>query len=132
MPLSVHGCVRSAIAVMAVVWASSAFGQSVHYPPLPYGPPAGYRHGDPRGCDSYAQQEAYRYAPPGAGALRGAARGAIGGGAFGAIVGGGKGARRGAAVAGTLGAVAAGARAQQARSYAYEYAYDDCIRGFRQ
>lgn len=97
-----------------------------YYPP----PPHGFSHSNPRDCDFYARDQAYRYAPPGAG-MRGAVRGAAGGAAFGAIVGGGKGAGRGAAAGAALGAIAHGARAQREREYAYNYAYDDCMRGFR-
>jgi hypothetical protein len=99
-------------------------------PPLPY-PPPGYGHSDPRACDFYARDQAYRYAPPGAGVGGGAVRGAVGGAAFGTIVGGSKGARRGAAAGAALGAIARGASAQRERDYAYRYAYDDCMRGFR-
>jgi hypothetical protein len=99
-------------------------------PPPPFGAPGGYGRADPRQCDFYARDMAYRYAPPGVG-LQGAARGAVRGGVFGAIVGGKKGAQRGAAVGGGLGAVAAGARAQRDREYAWRAAYDDCMAGFR-
>ncbi len=107
-----------------------------HVQAQPYGdrytppPPRGYAHSTPRDCDFYAREQAYRYAPAGAG-LRGAVRGGAGGAAFGAIVGGGKGARRGAAAGAALGAIAAGAQAQREREYAYDCAYDDCMRGFR-
>jgi hypothetical protein len=97
------------------------------YPP----PPRGYPHSNPRDCDFYARDQAYRYAPPGAGAAGGAVRGAVRGAAFGAIVGGSKGARRGAAAGAALGTIANGARAERERDYAYRYAYDDCMRGFR-
>jgi hypothetical protein len=116
--------------------ASAAFAQPGYYPD-DYGPhhypppPRDYRHSSARDCDFYARDQAWRYAPPGSGALGGAARGAVGGAVFGAIVGGSRGARRGALAGGALGAIANGARAQRQRDYAYRYAYDDCMRGFR-
>ncbi|MCU0950809.1 MAG: hypothetical protein MUC68_07020 [Burkholderiaceae bacterium] len=125
----------SALALAAgLVLAPMAQAQPGYYPPphsLPYPPPPGYHHSDPRACDMYARDQAYRYAPPGAGAAGGAVRGAVRGAAFGAIVGGSRGARRGAAAGAALGTIANGARAQRERDYAYSYAYDDCMRGFR-
>lgn len=93
----------------------------------------GYRppHRDADDCHFYAREEAWRYAPPGAGALGSAARGAVGGAAFGAIVGGRKGARRGAAAGAALGAIANGARRNLDREYAYRRAYEDCMHGLR-
>ena len=90
-------------------------------------------HADRRAedCHFYAREQAYRYAPPGAGAMGGVARGAVGGAVFGAIVGGGRGARRGALAGGALGAVANGARNQADRDYAYRRAHDDCMDGYR-
>jgi len=82
-------------------------------------------------CHFYAREQAYRYAPPGTGAMGGVARGAVGGAVFGAIVGGGRGARRGALAGGALGAVANGARNQADRDYAYRRAYEDCMDGYR-
>lgn len=115
------------LAAPAVLAQPGYYPPPSHYPP----PPPSYRHSEARQCDFYARDQAYRYAPPGAGGLHGAAHGAVKGAVFGAIVGGSKGARRGAAVGGGLGAVAAGARSQRDRDYAYQYAYDDCMRGFR-
>jgi hypothetical protein len=115
----------------AVLLAGNALAQPGYPYPPPPNPPPGYGHSDPRACDFYARDQAYRYAPPGAGAAGGAVRGAVGGAAFGAIVGGSRGARRGAAAGAALGAIANGARAQRDRDYAYSYAYDDCMRGFR-
>jgi hypothetical protein len=86
---------------------------------------------DAEDCHFYAREQAYRYAPPGAGALSGAARGAAKGAVFGAIVGGEKGARRGAAAAGAMGLIASGARNQADRDHAYRRAYDDCMDGYR-
>lgn len=97
--------------------------------PLPY-PVPGYRHGDPRQCDMYARDQSYRYAPRGAGALGSAGRGAVGGAVFGAIVGGSRGARRGAMAGAGIGVIANGARVSREREYAYQLAYDDCMRGF--
>jgi hypothetical protein len=82
-------------------------------------------------CHFYAREQSYRYAPSGAGMMRGAARGVVGGAVFGAIVGGGRSARRGAVAGGALGAIAAGARNEAERDYAYRRAFDDCIRGER-
>lgn len=129
----VRGILGGLLAVSAILSLPAALAQPGRYPPPSYyppPPPPGYRHSEARSCDYYARDEAYRYAPAGAG-LHGAARGAVKGAVFGAIVGGSKGARRGAAVGGGLGAVASGARAQRDRDYAYHYAYDDCMRGFR-
>jgi hypothetical protein len=131
----VAACLGSLLVAMLTLagsaWAQPGYGAYPYPPPpMPY-PPHGYRHGDPRGCDLYARDQAYRYAPPGAGVGRGAVRGAIGGAAFGAIAGGSRGARRGAVAGLALGAIAHGARAERAREYAYGYAYDDCMRGFR-
>lgn len=92
-----------------------------------------YGHGYNRGedCHFYAKDQAYRYAPPGAGALSGAARGGVGGAVFGGIVGGGRGARRGAMAGAALGVIANGARNQADRDYAYRRAFDDCMSGYR-
>lgn len=131
---SVRGILEGLLTVSAFLGAPAAIAQPGYYPSpshYPPPPPPGYRHSDARQCDFYARDQAYRYAPPGAGGLHGAARGAVKGAVFGAIVGGSKGARRGAAVGGGLGVVASGARAQRDREYAYHYAYDDCMRGFR-
>jgi hypothetical protein len=127
--------VRSACALTIagfMLMSTAAQAQPGYYPPppLPYPPPPDYGHSDPYRCDMYARDQAHRYAPPGS-AVGGAVRGAVGGAVFGAIVGGKKGARRGAAAGGGLGLVANGARAQREREYAYRYAYDDCMRGFR-
>lgn len=126
------GPLRGLLAALTLMAASAACAQPGRYPAPSYypPPPPSYRHSEARSCDFYAREEAYRYAPEGAG-LHGAARGAVKGAVFGAIVGGSKGARRGAAVGGGLGAVASGAKAQRDRDYAYRYAYDDCMRGFR-
>jgi hypothetical protein len=125
------GLFGAALMLAAGAWAQPGYGPYPYPPPpMPY-PPQGYRHGDPRACDLYARDQAYRYAPPGAGVGRGAVRGAIGGAAFGAIAGGSRGAGRGAAAGLALGAIAHGARAERGRDYAYGYAYDDCMRGFR-
>lgn len=123
---AVRVSLRGLLSAFALTAASAACAQPGYYPP----PPPSYRHSEARNCDFYARQEAYRYAPAGSG-LHGAAHGAVKGAIFGAIVGGSKGARRGAAVGGGIGAVASGARAQRDRDYAYRYAYDDCMRGFR-
>lgn len=130
----VRGILGGLLTVSAILGPLAAVAQPGYYPPPTYyppPPPPGYRHGTARDCDFYARDQAYRYSPPGSGAIHGAARGAVKGAVFGAIVGGSKGARRGAAVGGGLGAVANGARAQRDRDYAYHYAYDDCMRGFR-
>jgi hypothetical protein len=125
------GLFGAALVLAASAWAQPGYGPYAYPPPPLHYPPQGYRHGDPRNCDLYARDHAYRYAPPGAGVGRGAVRGAIGGAAFGAIAGGSRGARRGAAAGLALGAIAHGARAERERDYAYRYAYDDCMRGFR-
>jgi hypothetical protein len=57
----------------------------------------GYRYGSSEDCHHYAQEQAYRYAPPGSGSMESAARGVIGGAVFSGIVGGGRGAGRGLA-----------------------------------
>lgn len=132
MRLSVRKPLRGVLVALTLTAAYAASAQPGYYPPPSHypPPPTSYRHSEARSCDYYAREEAYRYAPSGAG-LHGAAHGAVKGAVFGAIVGGGKGARRGAAVGGGLGAVASGARARRDRDYAYHYAYEDCIRGFR-
>lgn len=90
-----------------------------------------YRYGHAEDCHFFAKEQAYRYAPHGAGAMGGAARGMVGGAVFGGIVGGGRGARRGALAGAALGVIANGARNQADRDYAYRRAYDDCINGYR-
>ncbi len=90
-----------------------------------------YRYGHAEDCHFYAKDQAYRYAPPGVGALGGAARGVVGGAVFGGIVGGGRGARRGAMAGAALGVIANGARNNADRDYAYRRAYDDCMDGRR-
>jgi hypothetical protein len=120
-------CLTAATLLLACAAAQAQPGYyDRNFPP----PPSGWAHSEARACDFYAREQAYRYAPPGAG-MRGAVRGAVGGAGFGAIVGGGRGAKRGAAAGAALGAIAAGARAQRERDYAYGYAFDDCMRGFR-
>lgn len=112
----------AAVLLFATTWAAEALAQGRGYRP---------RHADPDSCHFYARDEAWRYAPPGAGALGGAARGAARGAAFGAIVGGSRAARRGAAAGAALGVIANGARREREREYAYQRAFDDCMDGFR-
>jgi hypothetical protein len=132
-----HTIAAGLAAIVATVALAAGFARAQPYPgdrPAPYyppPPPSEVRHSDPYYCDLYARNQAHRYSAPGAGALEGAAKGAIGGAIFGAIVGGSKGAKRGALAGGGLGAVAKGAQAKRDREYAYRYAYDDCMRGFR-
>lgn len=119
-------CLTAATLLLACAAVQAQPAHDRYIPP----PPSGWAHSNARDCDFYAREQAYRYAPPGAG-MRGAVRGAVGGAGFGAIVGGSRGARRGATAGAALGAIAAGARAQRERDYAYDYAFDDCMRGFR-
>ena len=117
---------RGAVAIALALGAAAADARPC-YDGERYRP----RYGDAEDCHFFAQEQAYRYAPPGAGGLRSAARGAVGGAVFGGVVGGGRAARRGALVGGALGAVANGARNEADRDYAYRHAYDDCMRGYR-
>jgi hypothetical protein len=112
----------AAALLLFTTWAGESAAQAGSYRP---------RHADPDSCHFYARQEAWRYAPPGAGALGGAARGAARGAMFGAIVGGRRAARRGAAAGAALGIIANGARREREREYAYQRAFDDCMDGFR-
>lgn len=105
---------------------------AAYAPPLDYpAPPRGLRGGQTYECDMYGRDQAELYVPRGGGVGGGAIRGAVGGAVFGAIVGGSKGAKRGAVAGGGLGAVASGARVRQERDAAYQFAYDDCMLGFR-